>query len=145
MHATLVDGSLIIESLGLQPHPEGGWFGETWRAPGPPGQRPAGTSIYFLLRAGETSRWHRLDAAEVWHFHAGEPLELCVSTAEGVTIHRLGVDIGAGERPQVVIPAGAWQTARSLGAWTLVGCSMAPGFEFAGFELAPDGWEPDSG
>ena len=137
-----MDPSRLIESLGLKPHPEGGWFAETWRAATGPGERPVGTSIYFLLQAGETSRWHRLDAPEVWHFHAGASLELRIH-ADAVTVsHRLGRDVTIGERPQVVVPAGAWQSARTLGAWTLVGCTMAPGFTIEGFELAPDGWEP---
>jgi predicted cupin superfamily sugar epimerase len=137
-----VDAADVIESLGLQPHPEGGWYAETWRAPAADGERPVGTSIYFLLRAGEMSRWHRLDAPEIWHFHAGDPLELRVQAEGSTTAHRLGPGVAAGERPQAVVPACAWQTARSLGAWTLVGCSMAPGFAVEGFELAPDGWQP---
>jgi predicted cupin superfamily sugar epimerase len=132
----------LIATLGLRPHPEGGWYAETWRAPCEPGERPAGTSIYFLLRAGEVSHWHRLDAPEIWHFHAGSPLELRVHADGSTAAHRLGADVAAGDRPQVLVPAGAWQTARSLGAWTLVGCTMAPGFTTEGWELAPDGWEP---
>jgi predicted cupin superfamily sugar epimerase len=138
-----VDAAQVIESLGLQPHPEGGWFAETWQAEAGAGERPAGTSIVFLLQAGEVSRWHRLDAPEVWHFHAGDPLELRIHDDGSDTTNRLGSDIAAGERPQAVVPADAWQTAHSLGAWTLVGCTMAPGFSFDGFELAPEGWEPD--
>jgi hypothetical protein len=137
-----VDPADVIESLGLQPHPEGGWYAETWRAPSAGGERSAGTSIYFLLRAGEVSHWHRLDAPEVWHFHAGDPLELQVHVDGSTVALRLGPNVAAGERPQVVVPAGAWQTALSLGAWTLVGCTMAPGFTTEGFELAPDGWRP---
>jgi len=144
VHPTPMDPSQVIESLGLQPHPEEGWY-ETWRGSGGPEERAAGTSIYFLLRAGEVSRWHRRDATQMWHSHAGEALEVRISMAERVTIHRLGSDVAAGERPQVVGPAGAWQTARSLGAWTLVGCTMAPAFELEGFELAQDGWQPDRG
>jgi hypothetical protein len=142
VHPTPVEHAQLIQSLGLQPHPEGGWFTETWRGPSAEGGRAAGTSIYYLLRAGEVSRWHRLDAPEVWHFHAGDPLELRVYADGSTTAHLLGPDVAAGERPQVVVPAGAWQTARSLGAWTLVGCTMAPGFTIEGFELAPDGWQP---
>lgn len=133
----------VIALLGLQPHPEGGHFAETWRAVDPGGRRGAGTAIYFLLAAGERSHWHRVDAAEVWHWYAGAPLELRVSAdgvAERVTV--LGGDLNNGERPQHVVPAGAWQAASSLGAWTLVGCTVSPAFEFAGFELAPPGWKP---
>lgn len=133
----------IVASLGLEPHPEGGHFRETFRDPVEHDGRSASTAIYYLLKAGEVSHWHRVDAVETWHFYAGAPLELSVSTGVG---HRerqvLGTDLGAGERPQVVIPADRWQSARSLGEWTLVGCTVAPGFEFAGFEMAPPGWEP---
>ena len=133
----------VIACLGLQPHPEGGHFVETWRDPDPPGGRGAGTAIYYLLAAGERSHWHRVDAAELWHWHAGAPLALGRS-ADGVTAETLvlGPDLAAGQRPQAVIAAGAWQAARSLGAWTLVGCTVSPAFRFEGFELAPPGWEP---
>ena len=133
----------IIRLLDLQPHPEGGHYRETFRDPaaGASG-RSHSTAIYFLLRNGEVSRWHRVDAAEVWHWHAGAPLLLTVADASGRHEMRLGADLAAGERPQAVIRAHAWQQARSLGAWTLVGCTVAPGFEFAGFELAPPGFEP---
>ena len=137
----------VIERLGLRPHPEGGWYAETWRAEAPDGERPTASAILYLLAAGERSHWHRVDAAEIWQFSAGDPLELRVWTGEGtrVVTHHLaaGTSDGAGlETPQVVVPAGAWQAARPLGAWTLVGCIVSPAFEFAGFELAPDGWEP---
>jgi hypothetical protein len=133
----------IIRLLGLAPHPEGGHFRETFRdAAGPPG-RSASTAIYYLLGVGETSEWHRVDAAEVWHFYAGAPLVLTVSpNGHDASAHRLGPDLAAGERPQHVVPAGHWQTATSLGAWTLVGCTVAPGFDFAGFEMAPPSWRP---
>jgi uncharacterized protein len=132
----------IISALGLEPHPEGGWFVETFRD-APRGGRGHSTAIYFLLKAGETSRWHRVnDAAEVWHFYAGAPLQLEVADGSGRRSLRLGPDISAGERPQAVVPAGAWQSARSFGDWTLVGCTVAPGFDFAAFELAPEGWQP---
>jgi predicted cupin superfamily sugar epimerase len=136
----------IIELLGLKPHPEGGWYRETFRdAPGD-GGRAASTAIYFLLKAGERSHWHRVDAAEVWHWHAGAPLELRVAPPHGApSLWRLGADLSAGERPQGVVPAGWWQAARSLGDWTLVGCTVAPGFEFSAFELAPQGFEPGGG
>lgn len=135
----------LIERLGLRPHPEGGWYAETWKEPVVDGaRRPASTAIYYLLRVGEASRWHRVDATEVWHFYAGGPLQLRLSADdEGPEEdHVLGTDFAAGERPQVVVPAGWWQAARPLGEWTLAGCTVAPGFEFSGFELAPEGWEP---
>ncbi len=135
----------IIRRLGMKPHPEGGHYVETFRAPGeghPPG-RSSGTAIYFLLRAGERAHRHRVDADETWHHYAGAPLELSMS-ADGKSVrhHRLGIDFGIGEQPQIVVPRTVWQAARSLGAWTLVGCTVAPGFDFAGFELAPPGWSP---
>ena len=132
----------VIAALGLAPHPEGGHFVETWRSPEDLG-RGAVTAIYYLLRAGEESRWHRVDAVEIWHYYAGAPLALRVAGEDGVVEpHRLGPDLAMGERPQAVVPAGAWQSARSLGDWTLVGCTVAPAFRFEGFELAPPGWEP---
>jgi hypothetical protein len=122
------------------PHPEGGHFRETWRdEPGPTGPRGHGTAIYFLLQEGERSHWHRVDATEIWHYYAGDPLELCVEGAEPAL---LGPDIGAGQRPQLTVPAGAWQSARTTGAYTLLGCTVSPAFDFDGFELAPPGWEP---
>ncbi len=131
----------IIAQLGLRPHPEGGHFVETFRAPGP--GRSAGTAIYFLLKAGERSHWHRVDADEIWHHYAGAPLELSMSD-DGRSVHylRLGSDFGIGEQPQATVPRHVWQAARSLGAWTLVGCTVAPAFEYSGFELAPPGWTP---
>ena len=136
----------VIAALGLEPHPEGGRFAQTWSEPAAPGERPASSEIQYLLRAGERSHWHRVDATEVWHHYAGAPLELRVSAdGEGVATHILGPDLTAGERPQVVVPGGAWQAARSLGEWTLVGCTVAPAFTFDGFELAPPGWEPGRG
>ncbi|MBB3772217.1 hypothetical protein FHS55_002829 [Angulomicrobium tetraedrale] len=135
----------IIARLGLQPHPEGGHFRETFRDPHVSDNgRAASTSIYFLLAAGEVSHWHRIDAAEAWHWYAGAPLELRIAgeVPETVEVHRLGPDVLGHEAPQAVVPRGAWQAARSLGEWTLVGCTVAPGFDFAGFELAPPGWSP---
>ena len=131
----------IIRLLDLKPHPEGGHFRETFRdARTIDGRRAASTAIYFLLARGERSHWHRVDAVEVWHYHAGSPLALDVMPAEGpVERTILGPDLAAGERPQAAVPAHAWQAACSLGDWTLVGCTVAPGFEFAGFELAPPG------
>ena len=133
----------VILLLGLMPHPEGGCFRETFRDPATAGGRSVGTAIYYLLRVGERSHWHRVDAAEIWHFHAGAPLELSISDGHGHTSrNRLGAKLDAGERPQAIVPAGYWQAARSLGDWTLVGCTVSPGFEFAGFEMAPPDWEP---
>lgn len=133
----------VIRLLDLQPHPEGGHFRETFRDAAEAVGRAASTAIYYLLAAGEVSRWHRVDATEVWHWYAGAPLELTVAGEAGLAIHRLGADLAGGERPQAVVPARHWQQARPLGAWTLSGCTVAPGFEFAGFELAPAGWRPD--
>ena len=129
----------IITILGLRPHPEGGHYVETWRADAPEGRRGAGTAIYFLLKQGERSHWHRVDAAEIWHWHAGAPLHLEIEKAA----FTLGPDLDAGQRPQIVVPAHHWQAARSLGEWTLVGCTVSPAFEFSGFELAPPDWRPD--
>jgi len=135
----------VIRLLGLIPHPEGGYFRETFRDARTEGSRAASTAIYFPLAEGEVSHWHRVDAAEVWHWHAGAALELAIAAADNPpTRIRLGSDLRAGERPQAVVPAGHWQSARSLGAWTLVGCTVAPGFEFGGLELAPKGFQlPD--
>jgi len=133
----------IIRALDLQPHPEGGHYRETFRDRPPSGGRGAMTAIYYLLRADEVSAWHRVDAAEIWHYYAGAPLLLTLSPdGRDTTSARLGPDIGAGERPQILVPPGCWQTARSLGDWTLVGCTVGPAFEFSGFELAPPGWHP---
>jgi predicted cupin superfamily sugar epimerase len=135
----------VVRLLGLAPHPEGGHYRESFRDPrSVEGGRAASTAIYFLLARGERSHWHRIDAAEVWHFHAGAPLllETAASKEEEVRRVTLGSDLTAGEQPQAVVPAGAWQAAESLGAWTLVGCTVAPGFAFERFELAPTGWRP---
>jgi uncharacterized protein len=135
----------VIRRLGLARHPEGGWYRETFRAAPPGGGRGACTAIYYLLAAGERSAWHRVDAVEIWNWYASSPLRLGVAANGGpAREHRLGNDLAAGEAPQLVVPAGAWQSAIGLGAWTLVGCVVAPAFEFAGFELAPPGWEPPS-
>ncbi len=133
----------IIRALNLQPHPEGGHYAETWRDVPEGGGRGAGTAIYYLLQAGELSRWHRVDATEIWHWYAGGPLALTISPNghDAAAIH-LGPEIAVGQRPQAIVPAGAWQTAESLGAWTLVGCTVSPAFRFEGFELAPDNWRP---
>lgn len=152
------DADQLIALLDLKPHPEGGYYRETFRDGGPPpagrdgGPSPAGpdggpagggarsfsTAILFLLKAGEVSWWHRIDAAEVWHFHRGAPLALTI----GKTGHVLGPEIEQGQSPQLVVPPGAWQMAKSLGDYTLVGCTVAPGFDFARFELAPPDFAP---
>jgi uncharacterized protein len=135
----------IVRRLGLAPHPEGGHFREIFRdRRAVDGGRAASTAIYFLLARGERSHWHRIDAVEVWHFYAGAPLllETAASDVAAVTRVTLGPDLAAGEQPQAIVPAGAWQAAESLGAWTLVGCTVAPGFAFESFELAPPGWRP---
>lgn len=133
----------IIRLLDLRPHPEGGHYRETFRDPRTlEDGRAASTAIHFLLACGERSHWHRVDAAEVWHWHVGAPLKLQISDGKKITVMTLGADLLAGEQPQAVVPAGHWQAAESLGDWTLVGCTVAPGFEFAGFELAPKDWSP---
>jgi predicted cupin superfamily sugar epimerase len=134
----------IVRLLDLKPHPEGGHFRETFRDSRTPNGRAASTAIYFLLARGERSQWHRIDAAELWHYHAGAPLVLDTAESQDGPIRRmtLGPDLAAGERPQGIVPANHWQTAESLGDWTLVGCTVAPGFEFAAFEMAPQGWAP---
>lgn len=134
----------IVSLLDLQPHPEGGYFRETYRDPDEVNGRSRSTAIYFLLAEGQVSHWHRVDAAELWHFYSGAPLELSVAVDKNRRDIRLGVDLVAGERPQIIVPPHAWQSARSLGTWTLVGCTVAPAFEFSGFELAPEGWSPES-
>ena len=134
----------LIAELDLKPHPEGGHFRETFRdAPTTTG-RAASTAIYFLLARGERSHWHRIDAAEVWHYYAGAPLQLqIVEDGHNQTI-RLGPDIAGGERPQAVVPPHAWQSAQSTGDWTLLGCTVAPGFDVSQFELADTDFEPDT-
>jgi predicted cupin superfamily sugar epimerase len=133
----------IIRALDLKPHPEGGHYRETFRHVPQSGGRGAMTAIYYLLQQGEVSAWHRVDAAEIWHFYAGATLGLTLSP-DGTRTEEilLGAGVAAGERPQAVVPAGCWQSARSRGDWTLVGCTVGPAFEFAGFEMAPPGWAP---
>lgn len=133
----------LIARLNLAPHPEGGYFRETWRADAPEGARAAGTAIYFLLKAGEQSHWHKVDATEIWHHYAGAPLILSLSaTDHGPRADQtLGPDIATGQAPQIIVPTGHWQAARSTGDWTLVGCTVSPGFDFAGFTLAPPGFD----
>jgi predicted cupin superfamily sugar epimerase len=133
----------IIRLLDLQPHPEGGWYRETFRDALSADARARSTAIYYLLEAGQHSHWHRVDAAEVWHFYVGAALKLSLAPPDGAPqTLLLGPDLAAGQRPQVVAPKGWWQSAESLGAFTLVGCTVAPGFEFSGFEMAPPGWTP---
>ena len=140
--ATL-DMTAVIRLLELQRHPEGGWYRETWRHRDGEGRRGAGTAIYYMLGAGEVSAWHRVDATEIWHWYAGAPLQLDLAPSEGaVERYRLGPDLVTGDRPQIIVPEGIWQSARSLGAWSLVGCTVSPAFVFSGFELAPGGWKP---
>ncbi|EPX86456.1 hypothetical protein ruthe_01271 [Rubellimicrobium thermophilum DSM 16684] len=135
----MTEADRIAERLGLVPHPEGGRYRQTWIADAAPGERPAGTAILFLLAREERSHWHRVDAAEIWHFHAGAPLLLSIAqTAAGpAQMLRLGPDVLGGDRPQAIVPPGWWQSARTTGEWTLVGCTVSPGFRFEGFDLAP--------
>lgn len=133
----------VIAALGLEPHPEGGSYRETFRDPRSVDGRTVGTAIYFLLDVGEVSAWHRIDATEIWHWYDGAPLVITVSpNGHDASAHYLGPDIASGQRPQFVVPAGHWQTATSLGAWTLVGCTVSPGFQFQDFEMAPPDWRP---
>jgi predicted cupin superfamily sugar epimerase len=135
----------IIRMLALKPHPEGGHFRETFRDPNQiADRRSVSTAIYFLLARGERAHWHRIDAVEIWHWYAGAPLQLEIAAAAGrVERVTLGGDISAGLRPQAVVPPQAWQAAQTLGDWTLLGCTVAPGFDFAKHEVAPQGWSPE--
>ena len=134
----------LIEALALAPHPEGGWYRETWRAEATPGERASATAILFLLEEGQRSHWHKVDAAELWLFHAGSAIRLETAAEESGPVRgtRLGDDVLAGETPQFVIPPGEWQTATADRGWALVSCIVSPGFEFAGFTLAAEGWAP---
>ncbi|GAA3873251.1 cupin domain-containing protein [Celeribacter arenosi] len=131
----------LIQRMNLAPHPEGGWYRQTWEDDGTP--RSSGTSIYFLLGRGERSHWHRVDAVEIWHYYAGAPLILSIAQTDTgpAQDHRLGPDVMGGEAPQVIVPKDNWQAAETTGDWTLVGCTVSPGFRFEGFELAPDGFD----
>ena len=131
----------IIDRLGLTPHPEGGWYRQTWSAEEVP--RAAGTCIYFLLKAGERSHWHRVDATDIWHFYCGSPLTLRIapSAAGPAVAHRLGPDLAGGAAPQIIVPAHHWQAAEATDGWALVGCTVSPGFRFEGFELAAPGFD----
>ncbi len=144
---TEVTAEQLIDQLNLARHPEGGWYAETYRHATGDGARGACTAIYYLLQAGEESAWHRVtDADELWHWYAGAPLTLDIAAPDGgrAESHTLGPAVLAGQRPQILVPANAWQSARSQGDWTLVGCTVAPAFDFAAFEMAPDGWSPES-
>lgn len=142
----MTDGTAaaIIEKLGLAPHPEGGWYRQTWKADALPGERPSATAIYFVLEARQRSHWHRVDAAEIWLWHAGNPLTLSIAPDDKGPVRRITLcpNVLAGEEPQALVPIGHWQAAEPLGGWTLVSCVVSPGFDFAGFELAAQGWEP---
>ncbi len=141
----MTESDVIIRDLALKPHPEGGYYVETWRADAVEGERATGSAIYYLLRAGERSAWHRVDAVETWHFYAGSPLRLSIAEPSGKGAPEwltLGPDVRSGERPQIMVPERAWQSAVSLGVWTLAGCTVSPAFRFEGFELATEGWEP---
>jgi predicted cupin superfamily sugar epimerase len=135
----------VVRRLNLAPHPEGGWYCETFRDAAGADGRSRSTAIYYLLAKGQRSHWHRVDAVEVWHWHDGAPLALAIC-GEGTGPQRLvlGRDLAAGQQPQAVVPQGWWQAAESLGDWSLVGCTVAPGFEFAGFEMAAPGWTPET-
>jgi predicted cupin superfamily sugar epimerase len=135
------EAAALIARLGLGPHPEGGWYRETFRQPAPANGRGLATAILFLLEAGQRSHWHRVDAAELWLWHAGSPISLLIHGSERHE-HLLGGDVLAGEMPQAIVPPAAWQSAEARHGWTLASCVVTPAFEFAGFELAPIGWEP---
>ena len=133
-----MEADRIVAALGLEPHPEGGWYRQTWVGPGE--ARASGTAILFLLKAGERSHWHRVDADEVWIFNAGSPLILSLGQEVAREV-LMGPDVLGGQVVQQVVPSGWWQAARSVGEWTLVTCAVSPGFRFEGFELAPSGFD----
>jgi uncharacterized protein len=142
--AGALSAAAIIELFGMRPHPEGGHYCETFRDTRLiDGKRPASSAIFFLLARGERSHWHRVDAAEGWHWHAGAPLRLAIAERNATRRITLGPDLLAGQRPQAIVPAHVWQAAEALGDWTLVGCTVAPAFDWAGFEVAPPGWTPE--
>ena len=140
----MTEAKALIAALRLQPHPEGGWYRETWRAEAPEGERAAATAILFMLEQRQSSHWHKVDAAELWLFHAGSPLLLRTAASDSgpVIETRLGADVLAGEQPQWRVDPGEWQAAEAPGGWALVSCIVSPAFEFAGFTLAPPGWAP---
>ena len=139
-----MDARSLIASLDLQPHPEGGWYRETWRAPAAAGERAAATTILFLLEAGQRSHWHKVDATEIWLFHAGSPLRLDRAAGDAGPVRSawLGADVATGKQPQLRVEPGEWQAAEAVAGWALVSCAVSPGFSFDGFELAPPGWSP---
>ena len=138
-----ISAAEIIARLELKPHPEGGYYRETFRDSRTDANgRARSTAIYFLLARGERSHWHRIDAVEIWHYHAGSALALKIADDDGQWSIKLGANLAAGEQPQAIVPPHTWQSAESTGDWTLVGCTVAPGFDFATFELAPKDWEP---
>jgi predicted cupin superfamily sugar epimerase len=138
------EANRLIRTLGLAPHPEGGWYRETLRLPAEQGGRDQATAILFLLEQGQRSHWHRVDATEIWLWHAGAPLALGIAPADTIAAawQTLGADIFAGQSVQAVVPAGQWQAAHAEHGWTLVSCVVTPAFAFEGFELAPPGWHP---
>ena len=140
----MTEPQTIVAALDLRPHPEGGWYRETWRAAAAEGERAGATAIYFLLEAGQRSHWHRVDASELWLWHAGSPLVLSAAESDAgpVTTIALGPELQAGQRPQHLIPPGHWQAAQADSGWALVSCVVSPAFEFAGFTLAEPGWSP---
>jgi predicted cupin superfamily sugar epimerase len=143
----MTDARALIDALGLEPHPEGGWYRETWRADAAPGDRPSATAILFLLEEGQRSHWHKVDATELWLFHAGSALRLETAAGDSGPVRqvRLGGNVPDGEAPQVRIAPGEWQSAEADRGWALVSCIVSPGFAFAGFTLAPPGWAPAGG
>jgi len=139
----LDEAQKLIELLGLEKHPEGGWYRQTFKDKTTENRRAKSTAIYYLLQKGERSHWHRIDAVEIWHYYGGAPLKLSISS-DGKSKNQiiLGNDFTAGQFPQAIVKKGEWQSATSLGNWTLCGCTVSPGFQFDGFEMAPEGWEP---
>lgn len=139
----MITARALIDMLDLAPHPEGGWYRETWRSEAASDDRATGTAIYYLLEADQYSHWHRVDAAEIWLWHAGAPLALTMSPdGHDAEAQILGAEFAQGQRPQIIVPANHWQTAASLGAYTLVSCTVSPGFTFDAFEMAPPDWRP---
>ena len=133
----------IIETLNMEPHPEGGWYTRTWRSTQTSDGRRIGSAIYYLLEEDQTSRWHRIDADEIWHFYTGSAVTLSVSNfGDGVEAQVLGPDVLRGERPQILVPSSSWHTATPINGWSLIGCTVVPAFQFGGMEIASDGWEP---
>ena len=138
-----LDSEAVIKLLDLKPHPEGGYFAESFRDEEPKNKRGYSTAIYYLLKRGEVSNWHRIDSVEIWHWYAGSPLQLSIlSKDEAIADQILGPNLPVGQRPQIVVPRLSWQSAKSMGNWTLVGCTVSPAFEFDGFEMAPSDWVP---